>query len=159
MEKYIDYINSPVGWLEITADDNALLSVHFMNDGASKQTINEENKVIQKTKKQLAEYFAGERKKFDIPLNPSGTEFQLKVWNELLKIPYGKTISYLQLAELVESKEHTRAVGLANGKNPVAIIVPCHRVVGSDGKLTGYAGGMKNKQWLLELESQQKNLF
>lgn len=159
MAIYIDYYLSPIGWLEIKADEKTLQSVHFIDENIAKQYINTENKILQITRKQLTEYFAGERTGFDIPLNPPGTDFQLKVWNELQKIPFGKTISYLQLAEKVGSKEYTRAVGLANGKNQIAIVIPCHRVIGSDGKLTGYTGGMKRKQWLLELESMQRNLF
>jgi methylated-DNA-[protein]-cysteine S-methyltransferase len=159
MTNSIVYFLSPLGWLELTASDEALIKVHFMKGDAAKQPNNTENEILKITQKQLTEFFAGERKEFEIPLNPAGTEFQVKVWDVLQKIPFGKTISYLQLAQKVGSKEHTRAVGLANGKNPIAIIIPCHRVIGADGKLTGYAGGMKRKQWLLEFESQQGKLF
>jgi methylated-DNA-[protein]-cysteine S-methyltransferase len=101
---------------------------------------------------QLTEYFAGTRKKFDLPLDIYGTDFQIKVWEELKKIPYGKTISYKTLAENLGDVKSIRAVGKANGQNPIAIIIPCHRVIGSNGKLTGYAGGLKIKQKLLHLE-------
>jgi methylated-DNA-[protein]-cysteine S-methyltransferase len=105
---------------------------------------------------QLQEYFAGTRKTFDFKLNPSGTEFQQKVWQELLNIPYGKTTSYLGLSKKLGDVKAIRAVASANGKNPLWIVVPCHRVIGSDGSLTGYAGGLWRKQWLLEHESGQK---
>ncbi len=101
---------------------------------------------------QLKEYFAGTRKKFDVPLNIEGTEFQKKVWNELIKIPYGKTISYKTLSEKLGDVKAIRAVGKANGKNPIAIIIPCHRVIGANGKLTGYASGLHIKEKLLLLE-------
>lgn len=110
-------------------------------------------------KTQLDEYFAGKRTSFDLPLDLQGTEFQLKVWNELLKIPYGKTISYKELSLRLGNLLAIRAAGAANGANPISIIVPCHRVIGSDGSLTGYAGGLWRKKWLLELESGTAELF
>jgi methylated-DNA-[protein]-cysteine S-methyltransferase len=102
--------------------------------------------------RQLGEYFSGKRRKFDIPLNPSGTEFQQAVWEALLSIPYGETRSYKQVAEMVGNPKGSRAVGMANNKNPISIIIPCHRVIGSNGALIGYAGGLDMKKGLLELE-------
>lgn len=111
--------------------------------------------------KQLDEYFNKKRKIFDLPFDLSGTEFQLKVWNELLKIPYGAVCSYIDIAKRIGNKPAVRAVGSANGKNPISIIIPCHRVIGNDGSLVGYGGGIWRKKYLLELESEAKqtNLF
>ena len=103
-------------------------------------------------REQLAEYFAGERQQFDVPLKLAGTPFQQRVWQELVRIPFGTTITYAQLAQRVGKPTASRAVGHANGRNPISIIVPCHRVIGANGKLTGYAGGVEKKQWLLEWE-------
>lgn len=111
-----------------------------------------ETELIFNCKKQLEEYFAGKRKTFDLPLLPKGTAFQQKVWKALQMIPYGETRTYGQIAEAVGNAKAARAVGMANHKNPIAIIVPCHRVVGANGKLVGYAGGMDKKEWLLQLE-------
>jgi methylated-DNA-[protein]-cysteine S-methyltransferase len=107
----------------------------------------------------LKAYFRGELKEFDLPLEMQGTEFQLRVWNELRAIPYGETISYAQLAGRIGNPKAVRAVGLANGSNPIPIIVPCHRVIGSDGSLTGFGGGLATKKKLLELENKQLSLL
>ena len=111
--------------------------------------------------RQLREYFAGTRTRFDFPLDPRGTEFQLKVWKALLEIPYGHTISYMELAKRLGDPKAIRAVAAANGRNPLWVVVPCHRVIGSDGSLTGYAGGLHRKKWLLDHESpiRQESLF
>ena len=116
---------------------------------------------IQRVKKQFEEYFNGTRKTFDIPLSPEGTEFQKKVWTELLNIPYGETTTYQQMANKLGDPKVIRAAASANGKNPISIVIPCHRVIGSDGSLTGYAGGLHRKKWLLEHESPspQQSLF
>lgn len=114
------------------------------------------NKLSQKTKKQLNEYFQGKRKIFDLPLVYNGTEFQIQTWKQLIKIPYAKTISYAEQAERIGNKNKARAVGLANGLNPISIIIPCHRVIGSNGHLVGFGGGLEKKSFLLKLE--QKNL-
>jgi methylated-DNA-[protein]-cysteine S-methyltransferase len=111
------------------------------------------NAITEETVKQLDRYFEGNLKKFELPLAPEGTEFQQKVWHELASIPFGETWSYLDLARKVGTDKHTRAVGLANGKNPIAIIIPCHRVIGNNGDLTGYAGGLHRKKWLLAHEA------
>ena len=119
----------------------------------------EDNAPFAEVTRQLQAYFSGELKEFDLPLAPEGTEFQLRVWNSLRTIPYGETISYSQLAQKIGNPQAVRAVGLANGSNPIPIIVPCHRVIGSDGSLTGFGGGLANKQKLLALEGRQLSLL
>jgi len=148
---FISYVESPIGTIEIKADEQSILSVQF-KDTNKVETSFSENEISKNGKQQLSEYFASERKEFDLPLQLSGTDFQNKVWTELQVIPYGKTISYLQLAKNLGDPKCIRAAGTANGKNPFAIVVPCHRVIGSNGDLIGYAGGLWRKQWLLEHE-------
>lgn len=145
--------NSIIGDIFISADENFLLSVQFVNHNFIE---NQENKIIRQTIKQLNEYFRGKRKKFELPLNPKGTEFQKKVWLQLMNIPYGKTATYKDIATLIGDSNASRAVGNANNKNPIAIIIPCHRVIGSNNKLTGYAGGLDKKEKLLNLEKNNK---
>ncbi|HIS89547.1 TPA: methylated-DNA--[protein]-cysteine S-methyltransferase [Candidatus Avigastranaerophilus faecigallinarum] len=145
--------NSIIGDIFISADENSLLSVKFVNHNFIE---NKENKIIRQTIKQLDEYFNGKRKKFELPLNPKGTEFQKKVWQQLMNIPYGKTSTYKDIATLIGNTNASRAVGNANNKNPIAIIIPCHRVIGSNNKLTGYAGGLDKKEKLLNLEKNNK---
>ncbi len=140
----------------LTASNNAVNSIFFVFDNTEMPQENS-NKVLEQCKQQLNEYFAGERKEFDINISQEGTEFQQKVWSELYKIPHGKTVSYNYIAERVGGKNMMRAVGSANGKNQISIIVPCHRVIGSDGSLTGYAGGMWRKEWLLKQEDKYSN--
>ena len=152
-------INSPLGATKITGDENGITSVTVLNtDEKISDIIPEE---LEDCVLQLQEYFKGERQEFSLKLNPQGTDFQQRVWEALLTIPYGKTTSYLQLSQQLGDVKAIRAVANANGKNPIWIIVPCHRVIGSDGSLTGYAGGLHRKQWLLEHESpyKQQNLF
>jgi len=151
MKKYISYLKSPIGQIKITADDNAVNSILFVFDDTEIEPENSNN-IIEKCKQQLKEYFTGKRKEFDVEIRQEGMEFQQKVWAELLKIPYGKTVSYNDIAKKVGGRNMMRAVGAANGKNQISIIVPCHRVIGSDGKLTGYAGGMWRNEWLLKHE-------
>lgn len=121
--------------------------------GLNAEYIEQDDEVLRETRKQLVEYFDKERKVFDIPLITVGTDFQKKVWNALLNIPYGKTSSYLELAKILKNEKAVRAVASANGANSIGIIIPCHRVIGSDGSLTGYAGGLAVKKRLLKLES------
>jgi len=155
-------IKTPVGELTLVANDTHLLAVLWKHDeervkiepGAEES----EHPVLCKAENQLKEYFTFKRKNFEIPLQFTGTGFQKKVWNELLKIPFGQTRTYLQIAHELGDKNATRAVGLANGKNPISIIAPCHRVIGSSGKLTGFAGGIENKRILLELEQNASSL-
>ena len=153
LNKYVTYLRSPIGQIKITGDETSVNSVIFVfNDTEMEEENN--NSVITQCKKELLEYFAGKRKEFNIPIKQIGTEFQQKVWNELLKIPYGKTVSYNFIAESLGDKKTIRAVGSANGKNPISIIIPCHRVIGSDGSLTGYGGGLWRKKWLLNHEKE-----
>lgn len=148
MQYQISY-NSPVGFLILTSDGQSVSSVSFSeNDIQEKQPC----EVLEKCREQLDQYFSGKLLTFDLPLAPKGTEFQQKVWNELLKIPYGETITYMDLAVRLGDAKAIRAAGTANGKNPIAILIPCHRVIGAGNKLTGYAGGIWRKKMLLELE-------
>lgn len=142
---------SPVGELLIVCTETALLSLG-VRKGQESAEDKENNPVVQQTIKELEEYFAGNRKVFTVPLDLRGTEFQKKVWEALREIPYGETRSYKEIAEKIGNPKASRAVGMANHRNPIGIVVPCHRVVGANGKLTGYAGGIPMKQALLELE-------
>lgn len=145
---FVQYYQSPIGYLKITASETALLKIEH----AIEQGENTENSITKQAQMQLEDYFAGKRKSFDIPLDLQGTDFQKQVWQALLKIPYGKTCSYKELAQAIENSKAIRAVGGANNKNPVSIIVPCHRVIGANKKLVGYAGGLDRKEGLLALE-------
>ncbi len=152
-------INTPLGKAKIEGNNDGISSIVVLNDDIKvSQTIPEE---LQDCATQLEEYFNGDREQFSLKLNPEGTDFQKNVWNELLKIPYGKTTSYLELAKKLGDVKAIRAVANANGKNPIWIIIPCHRVIGTDGSLTGYAGGLHRKKWLIEHESpyKQQSLF
>lgn len=151
-------IQSPVGELSLLASDTHLYSVFWESPkypgmNLPGEILNRENSILKETKIQLREYFNGERKKFDLPIKWSGTDFQNAVWKALTKIPYGETSSYSQLAEAVKNPKAVRAVGMTNGRNPIAIVVPCHRVIGKNGSLTGFGGGLKNKEILLKLEN------
>lgn len=152
---YYDEFSSPIGNLKIFERDGKIVEIAFekdevLNAGATKK----DSEVIKQCKKELEEYFLGVRKSFSLEIiQLQGTEFQLKVWNELLNIPYGEVVSYKYIAENIGSPKGYRAVGNANNKNPIPIIVPCHRVVGSDKKLVGYAGGLDIKEFLLKLEN------
>ncbi|GHT72686.1 methylated-DNA--protein-cysteine methyltransferase [Bacteroidia bacterium] len=149
------YYQSPIGCLKIVADKQTIVSLQ-LTEGEKRPSESEKqvkNEILQKACRQLDEYFSGKRKTFDLPLTPKGTVFQTKVWAELQRIPYGKTISYAQLAQEVDNPKACRAAGSANGKNPIAIVIPCHRVINADGKLGGYAYGLKIKKQLLDLEN------
>lgn len=152
-------INTPLGFAKLEGDENGVSSLTVLNNDVAVSNIIPE--VLEDAVSQLNEYFKGERKTFSLKLNPEGTDFQKRVWGALLTIPFGKTTSYLQLSKDLGDAKAIRAVANANGKNPLWIIVPCHRVIGSDGSLTGYAGGLQRKQWLLEHESpfRQQSLF
>jgi O-6-methylguanine DNA methyltransferase len=145
----VAYLDSPVGLLEICSDGEELVRVAFAEEKKHRE---ESDLVLMETKKQLSEYFAGERKKFSLPLKMQGTGFQTRVWQELMCIPYGKTASYKDIAAAVGNEKACRAVGGANNKNSIAILIPCHRVVGSNKKMVGYASGIWRKEWLLEHE-------
>jgi methylated-DNA-[protein]-cysteine S-methyltransferase len=146
---------SPVGDLTLVASDTALSGVYFptsRHGPAPQKGVDGPSALLDRVERQLSEYFAGSRTGFDLPLDPPGTPFQLRVWELLRQIPYGATISYGDLARRLGDPRATRAVGAANGRNPIPIIVPCHRVVGSKGELTGFGGGLERKRWLLEHE-------
>ena len=145
-------ISSPVGILEISGSNQGIRSILFINEKSEPTAI---PVILEDCVKQLNEYFAGTRRNFELLLDPVGTDFQLNVWQQLQTIPFGKTISYLELARLTGSEFNTRAVGNANGKNKINIVVPCHRVIGSSGKLTGYGGGLWRKEILLKHEMGQ----
>jgi methylated-DNA-[protein]-cysteine S-methyltransferase len=145
------FLNSPVGWLEISANGDGLRSIRFIATPPI-QTSPVGNPHLKRAYKQLNEYFRGERMRFDIPLCPDGTDFQRNVWNHLSDIPFGTTVSYGDLAKSVGSPRGARAIGMANNRNPLPIVVPCHRVLGGDGKLVGYASGVEIKRKLLSLE-------
>ena len=150
-------IESPVGKLKLVASDQGLVAILWDNDRPRRVRLSElvedqRHPVLEKTEQQLKEYFAGERNSFSIPLDMRGTVFQNDVWNALLAIPFGETRTYGQLAKQLGKPQASRAVGAANGRNPVSIIVPCHRVIGSSGKLTGFAGGLDRKAYLLTHE-------
>lgn len=154
------YIETPLGIAAISGDENGVSSVSVTKNSTKVPSTNIPC-FLQDTVTQLQEYFEGNRTNFDLLLNPSGTDFQKKVWDELLNIPFGKTTTYLDMAKRLGDPKCIRAAASANGKNPLWIIVPCHRVIGSDGSLTGYAGGLWRKKWLLDHENpvKQQSLF
>jgi methylated-DNA-[protein]-cysteine S-methyltransferase len=156
MEK--TYFLAPIGLIEISGSEKGIASLSF---AINVDTVIENPPCLRECVSQMNDYFNGKRKTFELKLNIEGTDFQKKVWNELLKIPFGKTVSYNDIAKKLGDKEAVRAVGYANRKNPLAIIIPCHRVIGSDGKLVGYAGGLWRKRWLLNFENKdvQGELF
>ncbi len=151
--KYISYLKSPIGQIKLTADGSSVNSILFVFNDTEREEENI-NSVLTQCKKEFSEYFSGKRKEFEVPISQAGTGFQQRVWNELLKIPYGETVSYNFIAESLGDRKSIRAVGASNGKNQISIIVPCHRVIGSDGSLTGYAGGLWRKKWLLNHEKE-----
>jgi methylated-DNA-[protein]-cysteine S-methyltransferase len=147
--KGLAYYSSPVGELLIESEDERIVTVNFLKDVKQLETT---TAAIEKCILELDEYFFKGRKFFSLELAPEGTPFQKRVWNELLMIPYGQTISYEALAIRLGNIKSIRAVGLANGQNPIAVIIPCHRVIGKGGELVGYGGGLDNKEWLLHHE-------
>jgi methylated-DNA-[protein]-cysteine S-methyltransferase len=156
------HFDSPLGTLTLASDEAGLREINFPKNGqptAPAPEWRKDNSALREAIAQLRAYFAGELETFDLPLAPPGTEFQQRVWDELRKIPYGKTISYGELARRIGNPNASRAVGLANGSNPIPIIIPCHRVIGSNGKLTGYGGGLPIKEKLLALEKRQLRLL
>ena len=162
-------IESPVGKLKLVTSDRGLAAVLWDDDRPHRVRLgepileltseHEPHPVLVQTERQLNEYFAGKRKEFSVPLDIRGTPFQKHVWEALLAIPFGETRSYGQLAKKLGNPRATRAVGAANGRNPISIIVPCHRVIGSSGRLTGFGGGLETKALLLRLEKQGDTLF
>lgn len=145
------YYNSPIGKIKIEVEDSSIVGVYFSDECSDE----DENELVVECKKQLEEYFNGKRKSFDLNIKfIKGTEFQLKVWNALKEIPYGKKVTYKYIAEKINNPKAVRAVGGANNKNPISIIVPCHRVIGVNGKMVGYAEGIDKKEFLLRLEKE-----
>jgi len=151
------FLESPVGILRIMGDIQVIKHITFC-DQAGREDPSE---VLHDCRQQLIEYFNKKRQRFTIPIQPSGTAFQMEVWDLVCHIPYGHTLSYSEIARELGSTKKVRAVGMANGKNPIPIIIPCHRVIGTNGALTGYAGGIERKRWLLDLEKEfiQLSLF
>jgi methylated-DNA-[protein]-cysteine S-methyltransferase len=155
-QTYTAYYQSPIGLVEIVADDQAIKSVYFVEAERAAPPA-QLPPLLADGLAQLAAYFQGERQEFSLPLEPAGTDFQKRVWRQLLTVPYGKTASYMDIAKAVATEKAVRAVGLANGQNPISIIIPCHRIIGSDGSLTGYGGGLWRKEWLLKHEGSLGN--
>ncbi|MGB5370417.1 MAG: methylated-DNA--[protein]-cysteine S-methyltransferase [Flavobacteriaceae bacterium] len=153
------FVKTPLGIAKLEGDETGLSGITILDSEEATTSVIPE--VLEDAAYQLQEYFEGKRKSFDLELNPLGTDFQKKVWKALLDIPFGKTLSYLELSKKLGDVKAIRAVAAANGKNPLWIVVPCHRIIGSDGSLIGYAGGLHRKKWLLEHESpaQQQCLF
>ncbi|WP_180066346.1 methylated-DNA--[protein]-cysteine S-methyltransferase [Acinetobacter sp. YH12129] len=160
MQLSYQFLDSPVGQLKLVAHETALVAVLWENENPNRVRLaalveDRQHLILLKTAQQLNEYFAGKRQQFDLPLDFEGTAFQQQVWQALLTIPFGETRSYKQIAEQIGNVKAVRAVGAANGKNPISIIAPCHRVVGANGKLVGFAGGLENKEILLKIEKLQ----
>jgi methylated-DNA-[protein]-cysteine S-methyltransferase len=159
---FYTHLTSPLGTLLLAADDSGLRLISFpkgKEPATPDSTWSKDETPLREPIRQLCAYFAGELETFNLPLAPQGTPFQQKVWSELLKIPFGETVSYGQLAQRIGNPNASRAVGLANGSNPIPIVIPCHRVIGSNGKLTGYGGGLPIKEKLLALERRQLRLL
>lgn len=150
LQSFSDFLETPIGYLWISASDKGLTALAFKE--FKPDSINQ-NKITEQAKGELTEYFAGQRQVFSVPLAAKGTDFQTQVWNTLSTIPFGKTCSYLDIATTIGNVKACRAVGAANGKNPIPVIVPCHRVIGANQKLTGFAGGLGRKAWLLKHEN------
>jgi methylated-DNA-[protein]-cysteine S-methyltransferase len=152
---YRAYYNSPIGTVEIVSDENSIIELSFVEETMESDS-QASPQVLQTALKQIDEYFQGKRNAFDLKLKAEGTEFQQKVWQSLIEVPYGETACYGDIAAAVGNSKASRAVGGANNKNKIAIIIPCHRIVGADGSLTGYAGGLWRKEWLLKHEKNHK---
>lgn len=151
--KYIKYSNTKIGKIAILEEDKQIIAIQI-NKEIQDNVVPKDTPLLKEVQKQLEEYFTGKRRTFDLPLNPKGTKFMKEVWTALQEIAYGETKTYGEIAEKVGNPKAARAVGMANHKNPIPIIIPCHRVIGSNGKLVGYALGMDKKQYLLEWEKQ-----
>ena len=152
---YKVYYNSPIGTVEIVSDENSIIELSFAPK-AMENNLQAIPQVLQSALQQIEEYFQGKRSVFDLKLKAEGTEFQCKVWQRLIEVPYGATACYGDIAAAVGNRKSSRAVGGANNKNKIAIIIPCHRIVGADGSLTGYEGGLWRKEWLLKHEKSNK---
>ncbi|MHB2148942.1 methylated-DNA--[protein]-cysteine S-methyltransferase [Calditrichota bacterium LG25] len=151
---YWDYLNTPLGWIKLVANQNGLLEIQFV---PQPEKTCAPNSITTAARKQLEEYFSAERTAFNLPLEPRGTEFQKQVWQALQTIPFGQTVSYKDIARMINNPKALRAVGLANGRNPIPIIIPCHRVIAADGTIGGFSAGLWRKHWLLHHERVLKN--
>jgi methylated-DNA-[protein]-cysteine S-methyltransferase len=151
------FVESPLGWIQVSATTSNIKAISFVDAEGQSET----SPLLSACCEALSSYFKGELTEFDLPLDPDGTEFQKRVWKELQVVEHGETISYLELSRRLGDEKLTRAVGSANGSNPIAIVIPCHRIIGNDGSLTGYAGGIDKKEKLLRLEGalEQLSLF
>jgi len=161
---YFDFYESPMGRMLIVATDQGLSGLYFADQKYYREVERDwprgvHHKIVRETARELKEYFAGTRKEFDVPLAAEGTPFQTSIWRAICSVKYGQSITYLELARRAGHPEAVRAAGTATGRNPITIIVPCHRIVGSDGSLTGYAGGLQRKRALQELEGGARSLF
>ena len=154
MKIYIAYYQAPIGAVEIVGTQDNIVALNFVDN--KKSTDDELPITLQDCVRQIDEYFNAKRKAFSVELSMQGTDFQNTVWRQLLSVPYGKTVSYSEIAAAIGKPTACRAVGAANGKNPISIIVPCHRIIGSDGTLTGYGGGLWRKEWLLKHEGDNR---
>ncbi len=148
--EFTDYYKSPIGLIEVTCSEDEILTCNFVE---KEKSVMKKPSILLEVLKQLNEYFEGKRVEFDLKLKLDGTVFQNTVWKALQNVPYGKTTTYKELARIIDRETAIRAVGSANGQNPISIIIPCHRIIGSDGKLHGYGGGIDKKKWLLEFEA------
>ncbi len=157
-QKSIFFYESPAGRILIAQQGSAITALHFSDEAGSDEAVLGETPLLKETAAQLAQYFNGRRRNFELPLALEGTPFQLKVWRALQEIPYGETRSYAQIAQAAGNSKAARAVGMANNRNPIAIIIPCHRVIGASGKLVGYGGGLDKKAYLLELEKRHRRV-
>jgi len=159
--KYRSSLSTPLGDFFVLCSEHSLLCAEFFDSKPALEKTTclwSENSLSQQAKQQLLEYFNHKRQSFDLPLNPKGTDFRLQSWQALLKIPYGQTACYSEQAQKMNNPKAVRAVGAANGANPISIIIPCHRVIGKNGSLTGYAGGLSRKKWLLEFENTDSSI-
>jgi len=161
MNIYKTVLKTPIGYLLITASNRELISVNFITCRVKSELSKTKPEILKAAEKQLIEYFSGKRKKFNIKLKYEGTEFQKKVWKQLKRIPYGKTMSYKDIAKLIGKPKSARAIGNANNKNKIPIIIPCHRVISSNDELSGYGGGAEKKEYLLQFEREMNtvNIF
>jgi methylated-DNA-[protein]-cysteine S-methyltransferase len=155
MERYLTYYHSPRGIIRLVCSADGVKEVSFVSE--AEEESKEKPEVLYTLEQQIGAYFDGKLQSFELSLDPDGTDFQKRVWNELIKIQYGKTISYDELAKRLGDPKVIRAAASANGKNPIGIIIPCHRVIGKNGNLVGYAGGLQNKRWLLDHENRTAN--
>ena len=154
--KYLKNTNTKIGNMAIIEQDNKMIEIQI-NQEIKEHILQKDTPLLKEAEKQLLEYLEGKRKAFDVPLNPKGTKFMQEVWTALQEIPYGETRTYGQIAQIIGKPKAARAVGMANHRNPIPIIIPCHRVIGSNGKLVGYGLGMEKKEFLLTLEGIDKN--